>query len=188
MSRAISSEYRNAVLEVIKKHYIINGNSPVNLTLIQIAEDVGEKNPKNKVEKIMRMVNDLERRGNIKVFKEQGSNVRRFEFIKDNSPATIDVIKVMAKDTDGVIDQVLKATKAATDMVITTNKELVDKITELNYYLSKIAVIEVFGTSPDGSKIFMQVDANTNFDSVINQAKGLLNKYKNDEEAAATAE
>jgi hypothetical protein len=187
MSRAISSEYRNAVLEVIKKHYIINGNSPVNLTLIQIAEDVGEKNPKNKVEKIMRMVNDLEKRGNIKVFKEQGSNIRRFEFIRDNNLTTTDMIKVMSKDIDGVVDQVLRATKATTDMVVATNKELIDKITELNYYLSKIAEIEVFGRSNDGTKILMQIDSSTNFDGVINQARGILNKYKN-EEAAASAE
>jgi hypothetical protein len=117
MARHLDKQFRNSVLEVIKKHYILNGNHPIQVTIDVICEDL-DINPKTKREKVMRMINDLEVRGNIKIYRKPDSNRRMFEFVHDNDTANIELISKMAIDTDGMVGNLNKAAKELVDVLV----------------------------------------------------------------------
>lgn len=190
MARQLDKQFRNSVLEVIKKHYILNGNHPVQVTIDTICDDLGI-NRKTKREKVMRMINDLEVRGNIKIHRIENSNRRMFEFIQDNDTANIELIKTMSVDTDGIVDDLNKAAKRAMDIVVARSKELVDKTQEVNYLYAKLATIEFFANSPDGKEVYLKTSIDSNMLALINQAKVVMKKLNEQAasfEAVATKE
>ncbi|MDP4224835.1 MAG: hypothetical protein Q8910_00495 [Bacteroidota bacterium] len=184
MARQLDKQFRNSVLEVIKKHYILNGNHPVQVTIDVICEELNI-NRKTKREKVMRMINDLEVRGNIKIHRVPDSNRRMFEFVQDDDTANIELISKMAIDTDGLVGNVTKAAKELVDALVARSKELVDAKQELNYVYAKLATMEFFANSPDGKEVYLKTSVDSNMLVLINQAKNTVKKQL---EAAATNE
>ena len=159
MARPINYELRNKVLEFIKREYYKIGG-PISLSLAGIAEEVGENSTHG--EKIMRVVEGLEKAGYIRIYKGQGSAANTYEFINDISVKDIVETKEQINVTlDSLISTVNDSIKDVFTFTISLSKENIELKGEMAYLRNALSSLEVHGRLADGTFLFRSKGRNS---------------------------
>lgn len=182
MARPINYELRDRVLEFIKKEYYKIGG-PISLSLASIAQGVGE-NPKYG-EKIMRIVDGLERSGYIRVYRGQGSAPNTYEFLSDISVGEIVERKEQINETlDVLISNVNESIKEVFNFAITLSKENIELKGEIAYLINALSNLEVHGHLTNGILLFRTTNRNSTLPLILEEIKSgeVSNNNSNKEE------
>ena len=182
MPRNPNIDLRNRVLEFIKREYMKAGK-PVSLSLAAIAKGVGE-DPRHS-EKIMRVVNALERGLSITIDHGEGSRSNIYTFNNDSSKMFINEAKEqMIVDIDEKLFAVNHAMQKLVECYGVLSKMNIDLMGENEYLKSGYLELEPSGNLADGTPLFKTQSRNSTLSQVIEGIR--LEKEANQQ--AATVE
>lgn len=160
---------RNKVLEFIKMEYLKNDGEPISLSLAEIAKSIGEG---NKAEKIMRQVNILEKRGNIKIHRGEGSRANKYEFLSNDVKSLVgNSSKKLTTDLSELFDKLNGVIKEIIDYTGSVSRENIELQGQLNYYKNSLLKIEPFGKTQEGKSIFIATEQTSSFGMILNEVK-----------------
>lgn len=152
MPRPINYELRNKILDYIKRESLKAGG-PISPSLAQIAAAVGES--PTRTEKIMRLVDMLEKGGYIKVFRGQGSLPNTYEFVSDS---THDLVNEAREEAMGQLDELISnltdAMKAIFEYAAVQTKKNVELTGKVAYLRDNLLKLEPHGTLADNSVLY----------------------------------
>lgn len=169
MPKPPNVKLRNKVLEYIKLECMRQGG-PISPPLTEIAVAIGE-DPK-KAEKILRMVNSLERRGNIKIYRGEGSLPNKYEFISDNVVEILGEAKnQITEDLDELINEVNKILKKIIDYAASISKKNIELAGQVQYYENSFAKLEPFGVTPEGKEIYITTEKSSSLPLILEEIK-----------------
>lgn len=152
MARPIPTDLRDKVANFLKEECLKAGG-PVSPPMADIAEAVGEK--RTNAEKIMRMIQLLEKRGTIRVYRFEGGVANKYEFINDSAQALMAEVK--QKNTEQVNEAVTSlndAVRNVMELYGSAVKDSQDKTAELIYIKEMLKNLEFHGTTANGEILF----------------------------------
>lgn len=157
-------DLRDKVLEFIKRKCMEMGI--FSMSLADIAEQIGEK--RSNSEKIMRTVDTLEKSGNIKVHRGEGSNSNSYEFIRDDISASI--LNAQSEQTV-TIERLVNTANDSIKQIIDYTANIVKRNQELEgqilYYENLLLSMQQIGIAQDGTVMLKTTHRSGAFDLII---------------------
>jgi ssDNA-binding replication factor A large subunit len=169
MSRPVNTKLKNDILEFLKREWIVAGQKPISPSYQRIAEAVGV--PQDRPEKIMRMINMLERGGHIQIIERgRGCVPNTYVFQKDNIKEVLTFERLQEFDPDKIVGELNNSIKTILMHYTKATDEYQQLKSENEYLKDKIGQLEFFASQDGGKEIFIS-QKQINLRSLIEQIR-----------------